>query len=69
MSDTTFSSGTVIASTWLQDVNDTVYNLRVSTPPATATSAGVAGTVTWDTNYIYVCVATNSWKRVAISAW
>lgn len=37
--------------------------------PATANAAGIAGEVTWDASHIYVCVATNSWKRVAIAAW
>ena len=32
MSDTTFSSGTVITSAWLQDVNDTVYFSPSDTP-------------------------------------
>ena len=39
------------------------------TTPATAGSSGVTGTVTWDSDYIYVCVGTNTWKRVAISTW
>jgi sensor domain CHASE-containing protein len=38
-------------------------------PPATAASTGVAGTMTWDSSYIYVCVATDTWKRVAIATW
>ena len=37
--------------------------------PASATAAGIAGEVAWDANYIYVCTATNTWKRVAISTW
>jgi len=37
--------------------------------PASATAAGVTGTITWDANYIYVCTATNTWKRVAIATW
>jgi hypothetical protein len=37
--------------------------------PETATAIGTAGTVVRDSNYIYVCVATNTWKRVAISTW
>ncbi len=40
-----------------------------SNPPATAASSGVAGTIAWDSSYIYVCVATNTWKRVAIATW
>lgn len=40
-----------------------------SRPPLTASSTGVAGTIAWDSNYIYMCVGTNTWKRVAISTW
>ena len=44
--------------------------LRVATStPSSASDTGVAGTITWDSSYIYVCVATNTWKRVAISSW
>ena len=37
--------------------------------PASATAAGTAGEIAWDAAYIYVCTATNAWKRVAISTW
>ena len=37
--------------------------------PSTAASTGEKGTICWDTNYIYVCTATNTWKRAAISTW
>lgn len=49
----------------------TVANFRMtsSNPPANTTSPGVAGTITWDSGYIYVCVATNTWKRVQIASW
>lgn len=40
-----------------------------SVPPANASAAGVAGTVTWDADFIYVCTATNAWKRAAIATW
>ncbi len=45
--------------------------LAVSTAktPASATDTGTAGTICWDANYIYVCTATNTWKRVAIATW
>lgn len=44
--------------------------LKISSgAPASATSTGSAGEIKWDSNYIYVCVATNTWKRVAISTW
>lgn len=37
--------------------------------PATASASGVAGTIIWDANYVYVCVATGTWKRASISTW
>lgn len=37
--------------------------------PATAASDGTPGQVAYDSSYIYVCVATNTWKRAAISTW
>ena len=37
--------------------------------PASATAAGQAGQLASDANYIYVCTATDTWKRVAISTW
>ena len=37
--------------------------------PASATATGTAGTITWDADYIYVCTATDTWKRVGISTW
>ena len=57
--------------------NATFYNLvtapqlRVSTsnPPASATATGTSGMIRWDANYIYVCTATDTWKRVAIATW
>jgi hypothetical protein len=33
----------------------------------TSTSAGTAGQVCWDTDYVYVCTAANTWKRVALT--
>jgi hypothetical protein len=46
-------------------------NLRLVTQrtPASASATGVKGDICHDTNYIYVCTATNTWKRVAIASW
>tara|TARA_R110002073_G_scaffold310052_3_gene480611 strand:- start:207 stop:458 length:252 start_codon:yes stop_codon:yes gene_type:complete len=53
--------------------NFTVGALRdymiTSIVPATATSVGTAGTLAYDSSYLYVCVATNTWNRVAIATW
>jgi hypothetical protein len=37
--------------------------------PASASASGTAGTIRWDASYIYVCTATNTWKRAAIATW
>lgn len=37
--------------------------------PASATATGLKGEISWDANYIYVCTATDTWKRVAIATW
>jgi len=37
--------------------------------PATASSTGVAGTVLYDSGYIYVCVSANVWKRAELLTW
>lgn len=37
--------------------------------PASATAAGVAGQWAWDSGFIYICVATNTWRRVAHATW
>jgi hypothetical protein len=53
----------------LLDVNSDTVRLRTARTPASAAAAGNAGDICWDANYIYVCTATNTWKRIAISTW
>jgi len=33
--------------------------------PATSGAAGTAGEICWDANYLYICIAANTWRRVA----
>jgi len=40
-----------------------------SAAPATATSSGNTGQITWDSGYVYVCVAPNTWKRAQLTSW
>jgi len=37
--------------------------------PASAGATGTTGTIVWDADYIYICTATNTWKRAAIASW
>lgn len=41
----------------------------MGTAPASASAAGVAGTIIVTSTFIYVCTATDTWKRVAIATW
>jgi len=43
--------------------------LNHSGVPASASATGTAGTMRWDADYIYVCTATDTWKRVGIATW
>lgn len=38
--------------------------LNWSTVPASATSTGTAGQIAYEDDYLYICVATNKWKRI-----
>jgi len=40
-----------------------------TTVPSTTGSSGITGQISFDSNYFYVCVATNSWKRVGLTGW
>ena len=37
--------------------------------PTSPTDTGIDGEIAVDADYIYVCTATNTWKRVALAAW
>jgi hypothetical protein len=41
----------------------------LNTIPASSSSTGTTGQIRIDANHIYVCVATNTWKRVALATW
>lgn len=40
-----------------------------SLPPDTSSSPGTEGEYAWDSGYIYMCVAKNTWKRAVLSSW
>ena len=37
--------------------------------PSSATDWGDTGEIRWDADYIYLCFATNQWKRAALGTW
>ena len=61
--DTTFSGQIVATKT------TGAFRIATAETPASASATGTIGTIAWDTSYIYVCTAANTWKRVAIATW
>ena len=40
-----------------------------SSVPANSTANGTSGQVAYDSDYVYVCVGTNSWKRIQLGSY
>jgi hypothetical protein len=40
-----------------------------SSVPATVTSTGTAGQLAYNSSHVYICVATNTWRRASITTW
>lgn len=60
--------GTVSTGGVLRMSGDTI-GIATEKTPASASATGTKGDICWDANYLYVCTATNTWKRVAIATW
>jgi hypothetical protein len=39
------------------------------TAPTSATDTGTAGEIRYDADFIYICIATDTWKRAPIATW
>ena len=51
------------------DINSDKIRLRTAKTPASASDTGNAGDICWDASYLYICTATNTWRRIAHSTW
>jgi hypothetical protein len=51
------------------DVASQSILIEQSFTPANSSTACTAGMISWDPNYVYVCVARNSWKRTALGSF
>jgi hypothetical protein len=51
-------------------INTIGSNLVLSnSAPANSSATGTKGNIRYDSNYIYVCVDTNTWVRAPIATW
>jgi hypothetical protein len=66
------ASNVYITTSFLADQSTKLYGnliLRSTQTPISSTAVGTVGQVAWDSDYIYICTATNTWKRANISTW
>ena len=61
--------GNITNPTAILDINSDIFRTRTAKTPASAGAAGNTGDRAWDTNFFYICIATNSWRRVAHNVW
>jgi len=56
---------------WEALMNSVGDGIRIGLPKTitNSTDTGSSGEICWDNDYIYVCVATDTWKRVALGTW
>lgn len=45
------------------------YVSALNSAPSSASDTGTTGEIRFTSDYIFVCTATNTWKRIAISTW
>jgi len=46
-----------------------IMTVASGTAPSTSSGVGMPGNISWDADYVYVCVATDTWKRSALTTW
>jgi hypothetical protein len=51
------------------DIDGDTIRLRSQRTIPASNTFGEAGEICYDANYIYICIATDTWKRIALSSW
>jgi hypothetical protein len=62
------SSPTISSGVGLH-ISGSTLRLGTARTPASASATGNTGEICWDASYLYVCTATNTWRRIAHSTW
>jgi hypothetical protein len=66
---TTLSAGTITVTNGSAFTINSGALFTQAQTTKTGTGTGTVGQIVWDSNYIYVCTATNVWKRVVLSSF
>jgi len=51
------------------DIEGSTIRVRQDRTPASSSEACLKGEIAWDGSYLYVCVATDTWKRSALASF
>ncbi len=51
------------------DASALAAKLEWTTAPASAAATGTAGQIAYESGFLYLCVATDTWQRVAVATW
>ena len=51
------------------DINSDSFILKTAKTPASSSATCTTGTIAWDSDYVYVCIAANTWKRATLNTW
>jgi hypothetical protein len=66
------ADGKTVAKSWYQTFQLAAARLTspaVGSTPATSGANGTPGQILYDQNFLYVCIASNVWRRVALQAF
>lgn len=63
------SNGTTSLNDHTLIVNSEIFRLMQSKTPSSSNDTGLVGEWCWDSSYFYICIASNTWNRVAHSTW
>lgn len=50
-------------------LSGSTLRLGTARTPASASATGNTGEICWDASYLYICTATNTWRRIAHATW
>jgi len=53
----------------LMHENTAVGKISAGTVPSTNSSTGTTGEIAFSSTHLYICTATNTWRRVTLSSW
>ena len=44
-------------------------HIVATSTPASTSATGTTGSIVWDNQYVYICIAEDSWLRQELNAW